>query len=153
MSEPVMMALGHKLGRQMAHELVYEICMDAFTQDELLRHALLKNSKIASRISGTKLDAMLDPSSYLGMAQTFVDRVPASFDQLPAKYARTAPGRISQRTNGKRRRSRTDAFISGRTTARRRSRRPLTSRSLSGTGVNFLLGRLGPPHRQANIAA
>jgi 3-carboxy-cis,cis-muconate cycloisomerase len=80
MSEPVMMALGHKLGRQMAHELVYEICMDAFTQAEPLRDALLKHPEIASRISETELDAMLDPSSYLGMAETFVDRVLASLD-------------------------------------------------------------------------
>lgn len=80
MSEPVMMALGHKLGRQMAHELVYEICMDAFTRDEPLREALLKNPEISSRISESELDAMLDPSSYLGMAETFVDRVLASID-------------------------------------------------------------------------
>jgi 3-carboxy-cis,cis-muconate cycloisomerase len=80
MSEPVMMALGHQLGRQMAHELVYEICMDAFTRDEPLREALLKNPEISSRISESELDAMLDPSSYLGMAETFVDRVLASID-------------------------------------------------------------------------
>jgi len=80
MSEPVMMALGHKLGRQIAHELVYEICMDAFTRDEPLREALLKNPEISSRISESELDAMLDPSSYLGMAETFVDRVLASID-------------------------------------------------------------------------
>jgi 3-carboxy-cis,cis-muconate cycloisomerase len=80
MSEPVMMTLGHKLGRQMAHELVYEICMEAFTNDEPLREALLKNPEISSRISESELDAMLDPSSYLGMAETFVDRVLASID-------------------------------------------------------------------------
>jgi len=74
----VMMALGHKLGRQMAHELVYEICMDAFTRDEPLRDALLKNPEIASRISEVELDAMLDPSNYLGLAETFVDRVLAT---------------------------------------------------------------------------
>jgi 3-carboxy-cis,cis-muconate cycloisomerase len=80
MSEPVMMALGYKLGRQVAHELVYEVCMDAFMQGHSLRQGLLKNPEIASQISETELDAMLDPSSYLGMAETFVDRVLASLD-------------------------------------------------------------------------
>jgi adenylosuccinate lyase len=75
-----MMALGHKLGRQMAHELVYEICMEAFTKDEPLRGALLKNPEIASRITEAELDAMLNPSGYLGMAETFVDRVLASIE-------------------------------------------------------------------------
>jgi 3-carboxy-cis,cis-muconate cycloisomerase len=80
MSEPVMFALGHKLGRQAAHELVYEICMEVFTEEGSLREGLLKNKKIASEISEAELDAMLDPSSYLGMAETFVDRVLASLD-------------------------------------------------------------------------
>jgi 3-carboxy-cis,cis-muconate cycloisomerase len=80
MSEPVMMALGYKLGRQVAHELVYEVCMDAFMQGHSLRQGLLKNPEIASQISEAELDAMLDPSSYLGMAETFVDRVLASLD-------------------------------------------------------------------------
>jgi 3-carboxy-cis,cis-muconate cycloisomerase len=80
MSEPVMFALGHKLGRQAAHELVYEICMEVFAEDGSLREGLLKNKEIASQVSEADLDAMLDPASYLGMAETFVDRVLASLD-------------------------------------------------------------------------
>ena len=86
MSEPVMFALGHKLGRQAAHELVYEICMEVFTEDGSLREGLLKNKEIASQISEAELDAMLDPSSYLGMAETFVDRVLASLDGWPRNH-------------------------------------------------------------------
>jgi 3-carboxy-cis,cis-muconate cycloisomerase len=78
-----MFALGYKLGRQAAHELVYEICMEVFAEDGSLRESLLKNKEIASQISEAELDAMLDPSSYLGMSETFVDRVLASLDSWP----------------------------------------------------------------------
>jgi adenylosuccinate lyase len=53
---------------------------EVFTEEGSLREGLLKNKKIASEISEAELDAMLDPSSYLGMAETFVDRVLASLD-------------------------------------------------------------------------
>ena len=75
MSEPVMMALGHKMGRQAAHELVYDICMDVFEKDEPLRGALLAHPDISRHITATELDAILDPSAYLGLAEEFVDRV------------------------------------------------------------------------------
>jgi adenylosuccinate lyase len=75
MSEPVMMALTRKIGRQAAHELIYEICMKAFESNEQLRDALMNNPDISEHITEAELDAMLDPSTYLGMAEAFVDRV------------------------------------------------------------------------------
>lgn len=75
MSEPVMFKLGHKFGKQEAHEMVYEVCMQAFEQGRPLRDALLENPTIAGAINPAEIDAMLDPHSYIGMSEEFVDRV------------------------------------------------------------------------------
>jgi adenylosuccinate lyase len=75
MSEAVMMALAHKIGRQLAHELVYEICMKACDRNEPLRDALINNADIFKYVTEAELDVMLDPSIYLGMAEACVDRV------------------------------------------------------------------------------
>jgi adenylosuccinate lyase len=77
MSEPVMFALGKKFGKQEAHEMVYEICMHAFEHGEKLRDALLANNTVAAALTPAEIDAMLDPHSYIGMAEVFVDRVVA----------------------------------------------------------------------------
>ena len=77
MSEPVMFALGKKFGKQEAHEMVYEICMHAFESGQPLRDALLANNTVAAALTPAEIDAMLDPHSYVGMAEVFVDRVVA----------------------------------------------------------------------------
>ncbi len=75
MSEAVMMGLSDRLGRQEAHEIVYEVCMDVFERGGDFREALLANPKVAEGIDATTIDRMLDPHGYTGMAGVFVDRV------------------------------------------------------------------------------
>lgn len=75
MSEPVMMALSDRLGRQEAHEIVYEICMKVFEEDGSLRDGLAAHPEIGGKISEEDLDRLFDPHRYLGMAEVFVDRV------------------------------------------------------------------------------
>lgn len=75
MSEAVMMGLSDQLGRQEAHEIVYEVCMDVFERGGDFREALLANPKVAAGIDAQAIDRMLDPHGYTGMAGLFVDRV------------------------------------------------------------------------------
>ncbi|SFC43792.1 3-carboxy-cis,cis-muconate cycloisomerase [Cupriavidus sp. OV038] len=75
MSEAVMMGLSDRLGRQEAHEIVYEVCMDVFERGGDFREALLANPKVAAGIDAQTIDKMLDPHGYTGMAGFFVDRV------------------------------------------------------------------------------
>jgi len=77
MSEPVMLALGRKLGRQQAHERVYEICMSAWDDNEPFRDALLKDPVVSAELSADEIDRLLDPAGYVGLAPVFVDRVVA----------------------------------------------------------------------------
>ena len=75
MSEAVMMQLSDELGRQEAHEIVYEICMDVFENGGEFKAGLLANPIIAARFDAAAIDKMLDPNIYTGLAGEFVDRV------------------------------------------------------------------------------
>ena len=75
MSESVMMGLSEALGRQEAHEILYQICMDVFEKQTPLKDALMQNEEITQRLSESEIDQMLAPHAYIGHATTFVDKV------------------------------------------------------------------------------
>ena len=77
-SEAVMMGLGPYLGRQRAHDLVYDICREAAATGTPLIDLLARNPEISQHLSGHELERMVDPANYLGLAGEMVDRVLAS---------------------------------------------------------------------------
>src|SRR5881392_3421386 len=74
-SEAVMMGLGRKLGREYAHDLIYDICREAVRQKRPLLDLLLENKEIAGAMNRVELEALCDPGNYLGQAGIMVDRV------------------------------------------------------------------------------
>jgi 3-carboxy-cis,cis-muconate cycloisomerase len=74
-SEAVMMELGRHLGRQRAHDLVYDICREAVRTGRPLSGLLAENAEIAARIDRDGLVRLCDPANYLGQAGAMVDRV------------------------------------------------------------------------------
>ena len=74
-SEAVMLALARHVGRQRAHEIVYELCMDAVEGGKPLKGLLLGDPRVTPYLGEAALDALLDPSRYTGLAGRFVDRV------------------------------------------------------------------------------
>ncbi|MGA7490482.1 MAG: adenylosuccinate lyase family protein [Xanthobacteraceae bacterium] len=79
-SEAVMMGLGPHLGRQRAHDLVYDICRKVAATGEPLVELLAQNAEIAKHLTRAELDKMCDPAGYLGLAGTMVDKVLARED-------------------------------------------------------------------------
>jgi len=75
LSENVMLALGEKIGRQAAHEVVYEVCMEAFEKRIPLKGLLLKDRRVNQHLTEEQVDNLLDPTKYTGLAGQFVDRV------------------------------------------------------------------------------
>jgi adenylosuccinate lyase len=75
LSEAVMLRLGTYIGRQVAHDVVYEASMAAFEQSRPLRDLLLADDRISQHLSATELDEILRPERYAGLCGTFVDRV------------------------------------------------------------------------------
>jgi 3-carboxy-cis,cis-muconate cycloisomerase len=74
-SEAVMMGLGPHLGRQYAHDLVYDICRKVVATGRPLADLLAENEEIARHMSKAELVKLCDPANYLGQAGEMVDRV------------------------------------------------------------------------------
>jgi 3-carboxy-cis,cis-muconate cycloisomerase len=74
-AEAVMMGLAPHLGRQQAHDVVYEACRDALAQRRSLFEALKANPAIAAALPEARLQALCDPANYLGSAPQMVDAI------------------------------------------------------------------------------
>ena len=74
-SEAVMMGLGPYLGRQYAHDLVYDICRKVVATGRPLVDLLAENAEITKHLDRAALAKLCDPANYLGEAGAMVDRV------------------------------------------------------------------------------
>jgi 3-carboxy-cis,cis-muconate cycloisomerase len=74
-AEAVMMGLAPHLGRQQAHDVVYEACRDALRQGRSLFDVLMVNPAVATAIAEPRLRALCDPANYLGAAPAMVDAI------------------------------------------------------------------------------
>src|SRR5262245_15102743 len=74
-SEAVMMGLGPFLGRQRAHDLVYDLCRQTLATGRPLLDVLAENSEITSHLGRDQLARLVDPMNYLGLSGKMVDRV------------------------------------------------------------------------------
>ena len=75
MSEAVMIPIGADLGRNKAHDLVYDICRDVVRTGRPLIDLLAENKEISKYADRKKLERLVDHSKYLGVAGELVDRV------------------------------------------------------------------------------
>ena len=74
-AEAVMMGLAPQLGRQEAHDVVYDACRRANEQRISLAEALSSDPTISSRIDHATIERLTSPVNYLGLAPQMVDRV------------------------------------------------------------------------------
>ena len=74
-AEAVMMGLAPHIGRNEAHDLVYDACRAAIESDRPLYDVLLDTKEIAEKLGAAEVKALTDPANYLGSAPAMVDRV------------------------------------------------------------------------------
>lgn len=79
-SEAVMMGLGPHLGREYAHDLVYDICRLAIQDNRPLLDLLVENPEISKHMNREELSKLCDPANYLGLSGEMVDRVLRKLD-------------------------------------------------------------------------
>ena len=75
LSEAVMMQLAPVLGRQEAHEIVYQAAQQAAIDGRPMKDALMAVEAVTNKMSEAEIDAVLDPAAYTGLCAQFVDRV------------------------------------------------------------------------------
>jgi len=74
-AEAVMMGLAPHLGRNEAHDVVYDACRLVAEKGGSLAGALAKVPEVAKHLDRAALEELTDPSNYLGAAREMVDRV------------------------------------------------------------------------------
>ena len=77
-AEAVMMGLAPQLGRQQAHDVVYDACRLATEKHLTLADALSANPQVSARIDRATIERLTSPGNYLGLAPEMVDRVLAA---------------------------------------------------------------------------
>jgi 3-carboxy-cis,cis-muconate cycloisomerase len=74
-AEAVMMRLAPHLGRNEAHDIVYDACRVVAEKGGRLADALAAVPAVARHLDKAALEKLTDPANYLGAAQEMVDRV------------------------------------------------------------------------------
>jgi 3-carboxy-cis,cis-muconate cycloisomerase len=74
-AEAVMMGLAPHLGRNEAHDIVYDACRAVAEKGGSLADALARVPEVTQHLDRAALDKLTDPANYLGAAQEMVDRV------------------------------------------------------------------------------
>ncbi|AIC94392.1 adenylosuccinate lyase [Shouchella lehensis] len=74
-SENVMLGLGKYVGRQKAHDIIYDASMKAYEEDRPLEELLLENDYLLTFMDKSTIQAYTDPTTYSGLSEQFVERV------------------------------------------------------------------------------
>jgi 3-carboxy-cis,cis-muconate cycloisomerase len=74
-SEAVMMGLAPHIGRQRAHDLVYDLCRRSQLESRPLLDLLSENEEVSGNLAREELVKLCDPSRYLGYSEVMVQRV------------------------------------------------------------------------------
>jgi len=76
-AEAVMMGMAPHLGRQVAHDVVYDACRVAAKQKVKLADVLKKDPTVSAKLNDAQIESLCDPANYLGAAPQMVDRTRA----------------------------------------------------------------------------
>jgi adenylosuccinate lyase len=74
MAEALMLELGKLIGRQRAHDVVYDAAQAAATEGRPFRELLVEDQHVAAHLTPEQIDALLDPARYTGLCQQFAER-------------------------------------------------------------------------------
>ena len=76
-AEAVMMGLAPEIGRQAAHDVVYDACREAIEGRVSLFDALMRHDDVVARLGEARLRELTDPAGYLGAAAVMARAVAA----------------------------------------------------------------------------
>ena len=67
MAEAVMLDLGTKIGRQHAHDVVYDAAQAAFVEGHAFAELLAADPRVTAHLDARQIAALLDPTAYTGL--------------------------------------------------------------------------------------
>ena len=78
MAEPVMLALGSSIGRQEAHDIVYDAAQAATLGQKSFADLLAADQRISEKLSKNDIKNLLNPLSYVGLSPELARRAASS---------------------------------------------------------------------------
>jgi 3-carboxy-cis,cis-muconate cycloisomerase len=63
----VMLDLGKTIGRQHAHDVVYDAAMEAAVEHKSFGDLLAADNRVAAHLDASAIRALLDPTAYTGL--------------------------------------------------------------------------------------
>jgi len=88
MAEALMLELGRQIGRQRAHDVVYEAAQASVTQARPFKEMLAKDPHVTAALTTSQIDALLDPAHYTGLCRQFAERGTATARRIAAIIGR-----------------------------------------------------------------
>ncbi len=87
MAEALMLELGKQIGRQRAHDAIYEAAQGSVTQSRAFRDLLAEDPHVSAKLTPAQVDALLDPAQYTGLCRHFAERGAAQAREIAASLA------------------------------------------------------------------
>jgi 3-carboxy-cis,cis-muconate cycloisomerase len=87
-AEAVMLELGTKLGRQHAHDVVYDAAQAASVEGKSFSALLAADRRVTEHLDRKAIDALLDPTAYTGLCATMARQAAARARAAVARAAR-----------------------------------------------------------------
>lgn len=85
MSEAIMLELGKRIGRQQAHDAVYDAAQASFTEGIPFAHALSQTPEITAHLTADQITALLDPAAYTGICALLSERAATQAREVAAE--------------------------------------------------------------------
>ena len=85
-----MLELGAQIGRQRAHDAVYDAAQAVATTDKTFRELLAESEELRDRFTAAEIDELLDPARYTGQC-AFMAREQAGLGRSLAAELRALP--------------------------------------------------------------
>jgi adenylosuccinate lyase len=74
MAEALMLELGQRIGRQRAHDAVYDAAQATVTQNRPFYELLSEDPQVRSHLTSEQITELLDPSQYTGLCRQFAEQ-------------------------------------------------------------------------------
>jgi len=85
MSETLMLELGREIGRQRAHDVIYDMAQEAAVSERSFRDLLAANEEVTSRLSVERIEELLDPANHIGQCRELADAQAARAREVAAE--------------------------------------------------------------------
>jgi 3-carboxy-cis,cis-muconate cycloisomerase len=92
MAEALMLDLGKQIGRQRAHDAVYDAAQAAVIEGRPFRDLLGEDPHVSARLTPAQVETLLDPARYTGLCREFAERGAARAREVSAMLTRPTRG-------------------------------------------------------------